>query len=90
MGMKYKAEVDEISDVPSDGVDRDSEGESGHGARAGRDTETECLSRLKPGVPILLYCLDPPRPTIGTNLLPSFNFKTDIFDYFSSSPKEIN
>ena len=40
--------------IPSDRVDRDSGGESGHGGRAGRDTETKCLSRLEPGVPIHL------------------------------------
>ena len=33
-----------------DRVDRDSGGELGHRARAGRDTETKWLSRLKPGV----------------------------------------
>ena len=38
--------------VPPDGVDRDGGGESGHGAQAGRDTGTKCLSRLKPSVPI--------------------------------------
>ena len=32
-------------DIPSGGVDRDSGGESGHGARAGRETETKCLAR---------------------------------------------
>jgi len=32
--------------LPPYGVDRDSGGESGHGARAGRDIETKCLSRL--------------------------------------------
>ena len=29
--------------LPFTGVDRDRGGESGHGARAGRDTETKCL-----------------------------------------------
>ena len=38
--------------LPLDGVDRDSGGESGHGARAGRDTETKWHPRLEPGVPI--------------------------------------
>ena len=47
--------------IPSDGVDRDSGGELGHGARAGRDTETKCLSQLEPGVLIHLLCLNPPR-----------------------------
>ena len=28
-------------------MDRESGGESGHGARAGRDTEIKCLSRLE-------------------------------------------
>ena len=37
--------------MQSDGVDRDCGGESGHGTRAGRDTETKCLSLLKPSVP---------------------------------------
>jgi len=41
-------------------VDRDRGGELGHGARDGRDTETKCLSRLEPGVPIHLLGLDPP------------------------------
>ena len=47
--------------VPSDGVDRDSGGDSGHGARARRDTATKCLSRLEPG----LLSSDPPRLTVG-------------------------
>ena len=29
--------------------------------RAGRDTETKCLSQLEPGVPIHLLCPNPPR-----------------------------
>ena len=33
--------------LPSDGVDRDSGGESGHGARAVRDRVSKCLSRLE-------------------------------------------
>ena len=34
--------IDLLIIVSSDGVDRDSGGESGHGARARRDTETKC------------------------------------------------
>ena len=40
-------------------VDRVRGGKSGHGARAGRDTETESLSRLEPGVLIHLLSSDP-------------------------------
>ena len=47
--------------VPSTTVDQDSGGELGHGARAGRDTATKCLSRLEPGIPIHLHSPDPPR-----------------------------
>ena len=49
--------------LPLDGVDRDSGGEAGHRAQAGRDTETKCLSRLKLGVPIHIHCPDPPHLT---------------------------
>ena len=47
--------------IPSDLVDRDSGGESRHGARVERDTETRCLSRLEPGVPIQPVSPNPPR-----------------------------
>jgi len=50
--------------IPSDGVEGDSGGESGHGVQAGRDTETKCRSRLEPGVPIHHHCPDPPRLTL--------------------------
>ena len=42
----------------------DTGAESRHGVRAGKDTETKCLSRLEPGVPINLQCPDPPRLTV--------------------------
>ena len=65
--IKIKNENDSINcannRLPSDGVDRDSGGESGHGASARRDRETKCLSRLEPGVPIHLHSPDPPRLT---------------------------
>ena len=41
--------------LPSDGLDRDSGGELGHQARAGKDILSLCLSRLKPRVPIHLH-----------------------------------
>ena len=50
-------------------MDRDREGESGHGAEAGRDTERKCLPGPDSGVPIHLHCPDPPRLTV-INLMP--------------------
>ena len=41
--------------LQSDGIDRDSGGESGRRARAGRETETTCLSRLGPPRLTVLY-----------------------------------
>ena len=51
-------------------MDRDSGDESGYGAQAGRDTETNCLSRLAPGVQIHLHCPDLPRLTVFLKLNP--------------------
>ena len=50
--------------ILSDGVDRDSGGESGHRARARRDTETKCLSWLEPSIPIHHHCPNPPHLTV--------------------------
>ena len=55
--------------VPSTGVNRDRGGELGYGGRAGRDTETKCLSQLEPGVPLHLHRPDPPRLTVGASLV---------------------
>ena len=45
-------------------MDRESRGESGRRARAGRDILSLCLSRLEPRVPIHHHCPDPPRLTV--------------------------
>ena len=50
--------------ILDDGVDRDSGGESGRRATAGRDILFLCLSRLEPRVPVHLLCPDPPRLTV--------------------------
>ena len=50
--------------VPPHGVDRDSGGESGRRAWAGRDILFLCLSQLKPCVPIHLHYPDPPHVTV--------------------------
>ena len=55
--------------IPSDGVDRDGGGKLGHGARARKDTETECLSWHEPRVPIPLHSPNPPRLTVSKNVL---------------------
>ena len=78
-------EICETFDVPSDGVDRDSGGESGHRARAGRDTETKCLSRLKPGVPIHHHCPNPPH--LMVNISWSVVFKRFLLYSVSSRRK---
>ena len=43
---------------------RRGEGESGHRARARRDTETKCLSWLEPSIPIHHHCPNPPHLTV--------------------------
>ena len=64
-GLKWHLGNDLLMQLLAHGVDRDSGGESGHRARAGRDTETKCLSRLKPGVPIHHHCPNPPHLVVN-------------------------
>ena len=45
-------------------MDQERQAEAGDGAQVGSDTETKCLSRLEPGVPIHLHCPDPPHLTV--------------------------
>ena len=66
--------------VLSDGVDRDSGGESRRRDRAGRDILSLCLSRLETHVSIHLHCPDPPSLTVQ---YPSFQLTPSMITYLS-------
>ena len=72
-------------------MDRNSGGELGSQARAGRDILSLCLSRFEPRAPIHLRCPDPPRLTVTDDIIKSILYRscpasaseTAILSFFS-------